>query len=222
MWRNKIFWFLLPVPIMLGYNNCTEMIANTAAMDSFSEAMTSGSYSYYAVSPGCDREEAEAAMVLAIDGEKENAFIVKNSCSEQSEDFADLSKVQGHDFNPYIRYYQGKIFVNSYLYTSIDQAFHYEEYCFNEEARLAFTIQYFLYTEEAVGVTIVGSEASTQPATQFHGGFLDVFSDGTKHFTSTKGHYEIEINPATPEGTKTALYKYPDKDDVPMQCWYHM
>lgn len=234
MGRKQISLLLLLLPIVVIYNNCAPSSSDlsgagfsSVGFNSFAESFkSSGGYEYFDAAGDCATSQNSASLILSINSNSGTALIQPDECLGSAAKTVDFNAWKFQPFNPFLIYYDNKVFAHPELRLGISNPLYYQEYCFNESQQMTFTIQYLRpllsgglgQASDWIGVTHYG-EGAKIPGLYFNGGTVDMNSDGSKTFTADNDLISVEMSAEYEVGKRSALYQKKDGQVVSMLCW---
>lgn len=235
MGRINLVIFVLLIPVLLVYNNCSKSSGDLSGGSALSSVNGSESLGFsgklqlehFTPQPNCSSDWVSPIEVLELDATQKSARVEWNRCLDQGEAGIVLNQVQRQPYNSYLAVYNNKIYASPILHEGIDDYLYYLEYCYNDLLQMDFTIQYALIDvpgmaqpiKDWIGVLMNGPLA-TLPGLQFNGGYMEFASNGSKVFKTDNGTYSVEITPASTGGKKQAILTKANGTKIPMQCWF--
>ncbi len=234
MGRKRLFFLVFLIPILLSYNNCSKSSGDlsgtiTSSSSSGGDLGFQGkrSFDYFSPSPNCSSDWAGPVENLELNGDTVSGLVNWNRCNDQGQAGVVFDRVLRKSYNPFMAFFNDKIYVAPELHEGVDDYLFYREYCHNDVLQMDFTIQYLLIDlpglpdplQDWVAVTMYGPN-SASPGLQFNGGFLDIAPDGSKYFGADNGAFEIEISEVFQPGRKIAVITKANGTKIPMDCWF--
>lgn len=231
--RSTLIYIFIVAPLLFSYNNCSRSTGDLGQVNSSILAtetlLTQGEFEFFEPSPGCSQEEGSASLILSIDPYLRRSTLESNQCASRGSAQVNFSEIFMKAHNPYMAYYNGRIYASSYLHQGVAGHFYYKEFCFNEDKQIDFTIQYIEtiapgLTEKLkdwVGIIMLG-EGAERPGIHFAGGyFIEDEINQSIDFIAMNGAYQVQIEPPINERNRTALYTDSAGESIPMSCWYY-